>query len=160
LLSRNIGHDRPLLFITHSLGGLVVKQKVRHGKTSEVPRYTDFARRIRAIVFLSTPHRGSDYAVFGTHLSKVIEGKIGLNIPSELIDQLRKNDPYLRELSTWYNNTQPASIETLAMFEKYDTPILGGAGVRVVDESSGDPQIPKIRTIPMDADHISICKPT
>ncbi|KAH9906756.1 hypothetical protein F4778DRAFT_594863 [Xylariomycetidae sp. FL2044] len=59
---RNSPHMRgnqncPVVLIGHSMGGLVIKKAfilARH-----VP---EFENRIRCIVFLATPHRGSDYA--------------------------------------------------------------------------------------------------
>ena len=92
-------------------------------------------------------------------MGKLLEHKTGLNVPSELLDQLKKNDPYLRELNNWYVNNEWQSIKNLVLYEKYDTPVAPGIAVRVVDETSSNPGIPKIRLVPMDADHLTICKP-
>ena len=47
-----------------------------------------------------------------------------------------------------------AGIATLACFETRPT-----HGVMVVEAMSADPGIPGVRPIPIDADHIGICKP-
>ncbi len=56
----------------------------------------------------------------------------------------------------WYsNNAVGLGIQTLAFCEK-----LKAHGILVVDETSANPNIPGVLPIPMDEDHISICKPS
>lgn len=50
----------PILFVVHSLGGLVVKKAVALGRHDR--QYAAVAARIRGVVFLATPHHGSAYA--------------------------------------------------------------------------------------------------
>ncbi|PMB63677.1 Protein SERAC1 [Beauveria bassiana] len=52
--------SRPIIFIAHSLGGLVVKKAYTLGKHDE--QYKGVTQRICGMIFLSTPHRGSHYA--------------------------------------------------------------------------------------------------
>lgn len=55
---RNPGNT-PIILIGHSMGGLVIKKAyllARHEKP-------ELARRIKSVVFLGTPHRGSDWAI-------------------------------------------------------------------------------------------------
>ncbi|KAH7153371.1 hypothetical protein EDB81DRAFT_687534 [Dactylonectria macrodidyma] len=50
---RDIGNEDPVLFIAHSLGGIVVKDAIRRSKICR--------SQTKLIVFLGTPHRGSPY---------------------------------------------------------------------------------------------------
>lgn len=50
----------PIIFVAHSMGGLVVKKAYILGRIGEY--YTEIMRRVHGIVFLGTPHRGSQYA--------------------------------------------------------------------------------------------------
>lgn len=50
----------PILFVVHSLGGLVVKKALCLGKLDQ--KYSEVASRCRGIIFLATPHRGSKMA--------------------------------------------------------------------------------------------------
>lgn len=54
-----IGH-RAIVFICHSMGGLVVKKACILGKYDN--EYASLISRIYGIVFLATPHRGAQYA--------------------------------------------------------------------------------------------------
>ncbi|KAI2618351.1 hypothetical protein GGR54DRAFT_648120 [Hypoxylon sp. NC1633] len=53
-VSDNIRNEDPILFVAHSLGGLIVKKAIC---SSEPCR-----KRTKFIIFLGTPHRGSQYA--------------------------------------------------------------------------------------------------
>ena len=58
----------PIVFVCHSLGGLLVKQMLRHASDYGVPGWSDIARATRGIVFLSTPHSGSDISSWVKYL--------------------------------------------------------------------------------------------
>jgi pimeloyl-ACP methyl ester carboxylesterase len=67
--------DRPLIFIGHSFGGLIVEQAVvKANSSSNMYRY--IVELIGGVVFLGTPHRGSKSQKWGSilaHLAKLIE---------------------------------------------------------------------------------------
>ena len=58
---------RPLLFVVHSLGGLVLKEALRRSWQAQI--YENDLRTVYystvAILFMGTPHRGSQYADWG-----------------------------------------------------------------------------------------------
>lgn len=138
---------RPLVFICHSLGGLVVKQLLRAADDSRVEPWRRIAQNTRGIAFLGTPHAGSRIADFVKALGTIAR-------PSAVLDGLAANEPSLRDLSRWYSdNHERMKIETVAFFETRDT-----FGVRVVDETSANPG-GAARLVPVDADHLSLSKP-
>ncbi|KAI1196135.1 Alpha/Beta hydrolase protein [Nemania serpens] len=66
---------KPIIFIGHSMGGLVIKKALIIGKNDD--HYSLMLSKVHGIMFLSTPHRGSTYAyslnrllfvMFGTSL--------------------------------------------------------------------------------------------
>ena len=57
-----VGLDRPLLFIAHSLGGLVVKALIDGCHLNVDPALEHLVRRIAGIAFCGTPHLGSSFA--------------------------------------------------------------------------------------------------
>jgi pimeloyl-ACP methyl ester carboxylesterase len=66
--------DRPIMFVTHSMGGLVVKALlVGSGVQADRDR-KKIARQTAGIVFCATPHRGSDYAKAATILGAFLGG--------------------------------------------------------------------------------------
>ena len=68
LSDRGIGR-RPLLMITHSLGGLLAKQMLHTAAVTPAPPYEHFADNTCGVVFLATPHTGSSLA----SLAKVLK---------------------------------------------------------------------------------------
>jgi hypothetical protein len=141
--------ERPIVFVCHSLGGLLVKQMLRHGLDFGNDGYRKIATSTRGIVFLSTPHSGADIATWMTHLANVLPLRISVSV-----DELKSHDPRLRELNTWYRNTGTGSITNLVYCEK-----LSLNGILVVNETTADPGIKGVVPVPMDADHVTICKP-
>ena len=138
---------RPLIFVCHSLGGLLAKQ-IAFQCLSLVSRKSSMGGNIRGICFLATPHSGSS-------LSKVADAFRLVYRPTAAVKDLEENDAYLRMLNRWYREEAPAhGIETLTLFETVRM-----KGVLVVDASSSDPGIAGVDPIPTDCDHITICKP-
>ncbi|KAK3997441.1 hypothetical protein QBC44DRAFT_396815 [Cladorrhinum sp. PSN332] len=50
----------PIIFAAHSMGGLVVKKAYVLGTMDD--SYSEMISRVFGVIFLATPHRGSDYA--------------------------------------------------------------------------------------------------
>ena len=148
LLSLDGIGERPVVFVCHSLGGLVVKQMMRSGADFGNALYARMAANTKAIVFISTPHSGANIANWISHLGALLRTTVTL-------DELKAHDPALRNLNTWYRNrnAEPA-VRTTVYCEKQAL-----AGILVVDETSADPGIPGVVPVPLDEDHASICKP-
>jgi hypothetical protein len=71
------------------------------------------------------------------------------------IDELQAHDPRLRELNTWFRNSTLAPAMRVQVYcEKQSV-----AGLLVVNETSADPGLAGVIPIPVDENHISICKP-
>lgn len=139
---------RPMILVGHSMGGLLAKELVRHGITGGVDEWKSVAEQIKGIAFLATPHVGADLAGVLNKLGKVLRTTVSL-------EELEKNEPYLRQLNEWFRNNAPGlGLSTISF---YETRRIGGA--LVVDASTADPGIQGAASIPLDADHISICKP-
>jgi pimeloyl-ACP methyl ester carboxylesterase len=140
--------ERPIGFVTHSMGGLLTKQLLRHGRDFGDPNWKRIADATRGVVFLSTPHSGSDIAGLVKHLGLVLRNTVS-------VDELRAHDPRLRELNTWFrNNHKELGVRVEVYCEKVAT-----HGFVVVNEMSADPGIAGVVPVPLDEDHISIAKP-
>ncbi|KAI1120345.1 Alpha/Beta hydrolase protein [Nemania abortiva] len=62
---------RPIIFIAHSLGGLVVKDALLSSRASPEPHLRRILDCVRALLFLGTPHYGADLADIGQRLVKL-----------------------------------------------------------------------------------------
>ncbi|QFI38802.1 hypothetical protein FR932_13545 [Moritella marina ATCC 15381] len=147
-----------LIFICHSLGGLIVKQIVRIANEQVKNNLAqEFIGRVSGIAFLATPHLGSDIALMANQpiSSLLIRGFTTLG-PSAATASLSRNDPNLRALNTWYREwSHHSNIRHLVLIE---TKKLYGI-LKVVKPDSADPGFVGTRPVPIKADHEQICKP-
>ncbi|WP_293106165.1 alpha/beta fold hydrolase [Moorena sp. SIOASIH] len=137
--------DRPIIFVTHSMGGLLVKQMLRSAR--DFGKWQAIASRTKGIVFLSTPHSGSDVANWINYIGTILRTTVS-------VEELEAHHSRLRELNLLYRNDhQFSEIPMLVYCETRPT-----NGILVVNQTSADPGIKGVIPIPMDVDHISICK--
>jgi hypothetical protein len=151
LVGAGIG-QRPLCFITHSLGGLLVKSILRRSADSQLaPERLQVVEQCRGVLFLATPHQGSRLAD--------LAGAIKVYLPSVSTLDLKDNDDHLMDLYEWYRSYAPSHhILTRSYYENKETKGV----VIVVPRSSADPgvagEIARGPT-PLDRDHLEISKP-
>ncbi|MEA5472433.1 hypothetical protein, partial [Spirulina sp. 06S082] len=70
--------DRPIFFIVHSMGGLLVKQMLRHAWDFGDPRWKAIAEQTRGIIYLSTPHSGSDLANWVKAIGTILQASVSV----------------------------------------------------------------------------------
>jgi pimeloyl-ACP methyl ester carboxylesterase len=151
---------RPILFVAHSLGGLLVKNLLRASCDALNRNQKRIALSTRGVVFFATPNSGSRLAT-NLHALLRIAFPLGwVYRPSRLIAELRAHQPELLKLNQWYrdrvaNPTGGLHIDTKVYYESY--PAAFGL-VQIVDAASADPGIPGVRPVPVAADHFDICK--
>ena len=137
---------RPLCFIAHSMGGLLVKKMVQEACVLG-EEYSRLARMICGALFLATPHTGSDLAKLDEFLRFLR--------PTVSVHELRAQEPQLRDLNIWYrNHSAQLGIRNKVYFETRQT-----KGIIVVDAVAADPGIAGVIPIPIDASHVDISKP-
>jgi hypothetical protein len=79
---------RPIIFVAHSLGGIVVKEMLSASATSETSYLNDIVEQTAAVVFLGTPHRGSvDMSKLGHKARKLVSAAL-LDSSSATLDIL------------------------------------------------------------------------
>lgn len=153
---------KPLVFVTHSLGGILVKTALVYG-AEEDRRFQHIVDHVLGVVFIATPHSGAQLAT----LARVIKYLLRINPP---VGNLEHHDPHLRTLNRRYQTlVKERGIEGYVYAEKRGVKIgprgFGGwlrriePTVMVVDPGSTDPSLPEIQPISLAEDHISICKP-
>ena len=96
---RRLDASRPMLFIVHSLGGIVVKEMLR--RASACHRGRSHLRAIFdstiGIMFFGTPHGGADPRGILQHVvEKII--RIGLSVNEQVVNALLPSSERLREL--------------------------------------------------------------
>ncbi len=146
---------RPIIFITHSMGGLVIKQMLCNATYSKESSWKRIVEQTQGIVFLSTPHSGSNIA----NWFKYIGGILGATVS---IKELEADNHDLVNLNTQYcNHERLSKIPVLVYYEGQKTKLTFFAEAIVVDRESANPgsNINKRKIVQLDEDHISISKP-
>jgi hypothetical protein len=145
--------QKPIIFVTHSLGGLVVKEMLKRGTNSKNNDWTKLCSVVRGVAFIATPHSGSDL----TGYFKFVES---FARTTAAIDDLEAHHPRLHELNTWFrDNVSDMKITVLDFYETKPTKAFG-FGAIVVNRTSANSGVSLTEPIPIEEDHISICKPT
>nr|XP_019536327.2 protein SERAC1-like isoform X3 [Aedes albopictus] len=98
LARSNIGQDRPVVWVGHSMGGLLVKSIMNQAAASDDPAVRRIAQNSRAVMFLGTPHRGSAIAKLKQHTSALVW-------PSVEVRELEENSLHLLHLHKTFLKT-------------------------------------------------------
>lgn len=81
--------SRPVIFVGHSMGGLIIKQMLVQAGAGEL----ELARNTRGVLFYSTPHRGTQIA----NMNSVFKYFF---FPSVEVQELGLDSPALLELNS------------------------------------------------------------
>uniref|UniRef100_A0A8D8GS30 Protein SERAC1 n=1 Tax=Culex pipiens TaxID=7175 RepID=A0A8D8GS30_CULPI len=92
LARSNVGQDRPVVWVGHSMGGLLIKSIMVQAAQSEDPAIRRIAENSHAVMFLGTPHRGSAIAKLKQHTSALVW-------PSVEVRELEENSTQLLHLN-------------------------------------------------------------
>ncbi|KAJ1436797.1 Armadillo-type fold [Sesbania bispinosa] len=118
LVAAGIG-NRPVVFVTHSMGGLVVKQ-ILH--TAKEERFNNLVNNTIGIVFYSCPHFGSKLADMPWRMGLVLR-------PAPTIGELRSGSSRLVELNDYIRHLhKKRALDVLSFCETKVTPIVEGYG--------------------------------
>jgi len=159
LTLKDIG-KRPFLLIAHSMGGLIAKYLLIQAAQSNNPTYQAIANNCQGIVFLAVPHNGSGWSNVLDYARIIVRG-------NEIVRQLSKDSSFLRQLNNNFTQlSDRQGYDCYAFFETKEVrvrkKIFGliplSKGIKVVSESSASGSFLKEPAIPMDDDHLSICK--
>ncbi|GIJ87379.1 hypothetical protein Asppvi_006285 [Aspergillus pseudoviridinutans] len=130
------------------MGGLVIKKAFLLAKQDAIDRY--LIKRIHAMYFLATPHRGSDSA-------KLLSNLLNIAYSSRAyVSDLKRESDAIKSINDEFSRYS----EDVDLWSFYETQKLsiGLLRVLIVDPDSATLGYPKERRIPLNADHRSICK--
>lgn len=138
---------KPIVFVTHSLGGILTKILLRKSNESEDSDCKLVSEVTRLVIFLATPHTGSSLA----NILNILPNT------SKHIALLANETGFLEDLNSHYRTYANSrdSLSTKVYYEKHKTKGIAA----VVTRESADPGTAGTQPIPVDKDHINICKP-
>lgn len=144
LAGRRIG-ELPIIFVAHSLGGIVVKAALRQCADSTDPRKHAIFSSSRGVIFFGTPNTGASMGNVCAHLP---------GLASMQAAELSRADALLMELSQWFRSK--AGNSRIRAHSFYETERLNG--LIVVDAGSANPGVEGCDPVPVTHNHVDMCK--
>ncbi|CAH0716491.1 unnamed protein product, partial [Brenthis ino] len=151
LLDAGVGLKN-VVWLAHSMGGLIVKQLLVDAAQTTDPELKKLCYNTKAILFYSTPHKGSALATMPRAAAAILW-------PSQDVKQLKENSPMLIEMhSSFLKFADLFKWETISFAETLPTLITTfKVPVHFVEPYSADLGHGVFYQLPLD--HLSICKP-
>ncbi|XP_050097459.1 protein SERAC1 isoform X1 [Anopheles aquasalis] len=155
LATSNVGQDRPIIWVGHSMGGLLVKSIMVQALESSDPRVRRIAENSKVVMFLGTPHRGSSVAKLKQHTSALVW-------PSTEVRELEENSTQLLHLNKTFlravDHLGPRKPEIISLCEGRPTVLTSfKVPIHVVPESSA--RIDAGDFYLTSEDHLNLSKP-
>ncbi|XP_060061252.1 protein SERAC1 isoform X2 [Erinaceus europaeus] len=141
--------DRPVIWVSHSMGGLLVKKMLL--EASNKPELRAVTDNTRGIIFYSVPHHGSHLAEYSVNVRYLL-------FPSLEVKELRKDSPALKTLhDDFLEFARDRKFQVLNFVETLPTYIGSMIKLHVVPPESANLGIGDL--ILVDVNHLDICKP-
>ncbi|KUJ15344.1 uncharacterized protein LY89DRAFT_783508 [Mollisia scopiformis] len=145
---------RPIVFVAHSLGGIVVKKAlILANERSD--HWKNIKESAACAIFFAVPHRGADTAYWANLATSALTfASLGARGNSNFVAALQRNSPELSSISQAF--VQPAAnLSIIRTF--YETVKIGNQ--LIVDRDSASFRINNEVAVPIQgADHRNICK--
>ncbi|KAK3898990.1 hypothetical protein C8A05DRAFT_37396, partial [Staphylotrichum tortipilum] len=149
--------SRNLVFVAHSYGGLVVKQALVQAQANRDLGHV--AEHTKAILFLGTPHRGSDFGAWGWWAALALQ-PLGSN--PFILANLEYDSTSLLDLHRTFVGNARDNLRVFNFFEKRPIQMFRLWLIRwehfCVREQSATYEGPKVRNIGLSVDHYGLNK--
>lgn len=149
---RRYCRQRPILFIVHSLGGLVCEQALLHCTEGDKNLEKVF-RSTRGTIFMGTPHAGADLANWGFILAKFLDTVRRTN--PKLLEPLRQKSDVLLAVQQQFQQLLLKPDVNLEVYCFFESKAVIGVGYIVPEYSAALSQYPNQS---IDANHMDMTK--
>ncbi|KAM0285443.1 hypothetical protein ACHAQH_001390 [Verticillium albo-atrum] len=153
---------RPIIWVAHSLGGILLKRALNYSNDLK-DRHHESSRSVfvstYGIVFLGTPHKGSDLATWGSILQNMARSTMPrrfFDTEPVLVRTLKKDSQTLRDINLHFLDVyQRFKIQMAHENHKTDFKMTKRL---VVDSASANPELPGVSCFGIEATHSNMCK--
>ncbi|KPJ09028.1 Protein SERAC1 [Papilio machaon] len=152
LIDARVGQRNvPIIWLAHSMGGLIVKQLLIEAAESQ-DDLQKICEQTKAVLFYSTPHRGTSLASLPRAADAVLW-------PSHDVKQLKENSPILLNIQNKFLTVADKyDFETISFAESMPTLVTAfKVPMHFVAANSADLGRGVFYQLPLD--HLTICKP-
>lgn len=152
----------PIIWVCHSLGGILVKRALLYSNDLKASQHEDYRSiyvSTYGLIFLGTPHTGSDIAGWGTMLqgmSDAVVPKTFFQSESVLLKTLKRDNETLQNINNHFLDIYQR-FKILMAHENHKTD-LKGTRMLIVDAHSASPQLPGVTYYAIEATHSGMCK--
>ncbi|KAL4937746.1 hypothetical protein BDV06DRAFT_226681 [Aspergillus oleicola] len=155
-LERRIPKGTPIIFVAHSLGGILVKDALVISKAHVIPKFRSIHSDTRMVVFMGTPHRGSEMAGLATTMANIT--KVALQVPNKsLLRGLEKGSEVLDRIHTAFMQLLAKPDFAIHCFqEDRGITLIPGLTGLVVDAQSSKTGSPHETTETVAANHMDL----
>ena len=161
-LQREKPARRPLIFVAHSLGGLLIKEVLRRSEASEEAEFKDIVQSAKGIIFLGTPHRGSPgMADLGETVRSIASTILRVDSNAALLRALGTDSPELelgRESFTVLWRKHGFRVKTFQEARGISGANVGPLNSKVVPDTSSTLDDPKEHAETISANHMNMCR--
>ncbi|KAK4150207.1 hypothetical protein C8A00DRAFT_37212, partial [Chaetomidium leptoderma] len=141
----------PVIFVMHSMGGLVVKKACIIGRSNK--QYQDVVSQFRAMLFLGTPHRGSAFAEVLNNILRTVPA-----LSKKLyVSELSKTAPSLQDINEQFRGVCEG-LQLASMYETQKTPLGPLIKKMIVHKDSAVLGYAAEISSPLNADHHGVSK--
>ncbi|KAK8088309.1 hypothetical protein PG997_003270, partial [Apiospora hydei] len=154
--------NNPIIWVCHSLGGILVKRALLYSNDLRASQHEDYRQIFVStfgIIFLGTPHVGSDmgsWAVMLQGMSDAVIPKAFWHSESVLLKTLKRDNETLQNINNHFLDIYQR-FKILMAHENHKTD-LKGTKMLVVDAQSASPQLPGVTYFAIEATHSGMCK--
>ncbi|THV51253.1 hypothetical protein BGAL_0117g00080 [Botrytis galanthina] len=151
---------RRIIFICHSMGGIVLKNALIKAVDNNL--YKNTFASTSAILFLATPHMGSDETKIPLSIANFANGCLSVpmrlsgRVRDDLIMPLTRGSHILRDVQQTFKEKKLYEGISIASFQ--EQVICAGLKGLIVDKESALLHIPAERAVPIDRHHRNICR--
>ncbi|KAK3347489.1 hypothetical protein B0H65DRAFT_423733, partial [Neurospora tetraspora] len=152
----------PIIWVVHSLGGIVTKRALLYSNDIRAHQQEDLRSvfvSTYAIIFLGTPHQGSDLATWGRMLQAMSDAVIPrrfFETESVLLKSLKRDNETLQGINNHFLDIYQRF--KIHMVHENHTTDLRGTRALVVDANSASPQLQGVIYYGIEATHSGMCK--
>ncbi|KAJ7336654.1 Serine active site containing protein 1 [Desmophyllum pertusum] len=141
---------RPVIWVVHSMGGLLVKQLLLDAEKND--EFRCMSDNTKGIVFYSTPHLGSALASYSSQARHLLQ-------PSVEVKELCQKSPFLATLhENFLALVQRHPVKLLSFGETVPMKLSWMLQTVLVTNDSADLGVGEF--LPLDVDHVDVCKPS
>jgi hypothetical protein len=154
-LQAHPSRPRPIYFIAHSLGGLVVEQALLESLGPD-ESLSIIARLAAGILFFGVPHQAFHLVKWGSALTELIPQSIR-DTNKKVLDALEKDSNVCRNVDRdFQRETNHGRLKKIMIFSFYETEKLPGFANLVVPRESA--VLTAESSCPINGDHMSITR--